>query len=278
VAVLRGVHQIVEQLPAPEMATLAYLLLDPDTGEGWYASAGHPPPLVLDRAGARFLTGGLAPPLGAVTGDMYDQVAVRLRPGDTVLLYTDGLVERRDQSLQHGLDRLAQTAVARNGPDVDALCDLVLGSMLEDRPNSDDIAIVVARLSLPLHGALHLNLPARPTQLSHIRRTLRRWLRDQGVADETANEVLIACGEACANAVQHAYDGAPGPLHLDVSRHGGDVVVVVRDEGRWRTPGEREGGWGVALMRSLMDSVEVDHTSEGTAVTLRRVVFGDGTT
>lgn len=274
-AVLRGVHQIVEQLPAPEMATLAYLLLDPETGEGWYASAGHPPPLVVGNGAARYLTGGLAPPLGVVNGDLYDQVPVSLSPGETVLLYTDGLVERRDASIQLGLDRLARAASGSGDErDVEALCDQVLGSMLEERPNSDDIAVVVARLSLPLLGPLALDVPARPTQLAHARRTVRRWLRDQGVTEEVANEVLIACGEACANCVQHAYDGAAGHLHVDARREDDDVVVVIRDGGHWRTPAERGGGWGLALMRSLMDSVEVEHTARGTTVTLRRAVFG----
>jgi len=274
VSVLRGVHQILEQLPAPELATLAYLLLDPDTGQGWYASAGHPPPLVVGNGGTRYLGGGLAPPVGAVPEDLYREVEVLLQPGDTVLLYTDGLVERRDTSIQQGLDRLAEAALARNAPDVETLCDRVLAAMLQDRPNTDDIALVVARLSLPMHGPLRLRLPARPTQLAHVRRTVRRWLRDQGVPDPDAGEVLIACGEACSNCVQHAYEGATGQLDLELRRDGEDLVVVVRDEGAWRTPGEREGGWGMALMRSLMDSVDIVREPSGTVVTMRRAVFG----
>jgi serine phosphatase RsbU (regulator of sigma subunit)/anti-sigma regulatory factor (Ser/Thr protein kinase) len=274
VSVLRGVSQIVEQLPAPELATLAYLLLDPDTGQAWYASAGHPPPLVLADGRTRYLEGGLAPPVGAVREDLYREVEVQLSPGSTVLLYTDGLVERRDASIQHGLDRLAVAALLQDEPDPDALCDSILGSMLEDRPNSDDIAVVVARLTLPLQGPLHLRLPARPTQLAHVRRTVRRWLRDQQVPEAAATEVLIACGEACANCVQHAYDGSAGVFDLEVRRDGDELVLVVRDEGAWRRPGEREGGWGMALMRSLMDVVEVQHGPSGTVVAMRRAVFG----
>ena len=94
------------------------------------------------------------------------------------------------------------------------------------------------------------------------------------VSDHDVNEVLVACGEACANVVQHAYSGDPVPGVLEVKAHValGNLQMQVRDRGRWRAPADRGGGWGLQLMRGLMDDVVVEHTDAGTTVHLRRDV------
>ena len=115
--------------------------------------------------------------------------------------------------------------------------------------------------------------------LVQVRGAVRRWLRERGIPDDDAAEILVACGEACANAVQHAYSGAaaPGPLAVEAHIVEGTLEMCVRDHGRWRAPVDRGGGWGLQLMQGLMDDVEVKQTAAGTTVRLRRDVAIDGT-
>jgi anti-sigma regulatory factor (Ser/Thr protein kinase) len=276
VAVMRGVHRLVSQLPLPEMATLIYLVFDPATRRLRFANAGHPPALVIGGSGSTYLGDGLAPPVGVTADDLYAEASYQLTEGATLLLYTDGLVERRRESIQDGLDLLRLEAAAHSAADPEELCDRLLSSLVEQGSTADDIAILVMRPALPRDGALHLNLPAEPQMLAQMRRSLRQWLRDKGVAPANEDEVLVACGEACANVVQHAYDGASGYVEIDADLNGNTVHVSVRDRGQWRPAGERGGGWGQSLMGALMDSVEVQRGADGTQVQMcREVQVGD---
>jgi anti-sigma regulatory factor (Ser/Thr protein kinase) len=154
----------------------------------------------------------------------------------------------------------------------------VLTALVGQHPTADDIALVAMRLTPPSDGPLHLSIAAEPQMLVQLRRALRRWLREAGVSAQDENEVLVACGEACANVVQHAYEVAPGALELHASLVGQDLEVTVLDRGRWRPAAERGGGWGRSLMEAFMESVDVRSGPDGTAVTMRRkVIIGSGT-
>src|SRR3989440_1147272 len=101
--VLKRLNDLVRSGENPEMATVAYAVLDPASREIAYSLAGHPPPLVLGHDGAtRFLDQDRAGPVGVVTGASFTQAADALRPGGTLLLYTDGLVERRASRWMRG--------------------------------------------------------------------------------------------------------------------------------------------------------------------------------
>ncbi|MFF0341331.1 SpoIIE family protein phosphatase [Kribbella sp. NPDC004875] len=270
VGVMNGLHELTRELPVAEMVTLLYVLYDPDTGTIRFANAGHPPALLIDTQGSRYLEGGLAPPLGVLARGEYAEATERLRPGATLLLYTDGLVEKRALSIQDGLDRLLAEASGVHSPDLDALCDRVLSALPE---NGDDIALVALQ-SLVLAGApLSLDVAADARVLFQVRHALGRWLRESGVGARDAGEIAIACGEACSNVVRHAYGAAPGDLQVGARLVGTAVELTVRDHGQWRSPADREGGWGLTLIRGLMDSVDVDTTSAGTTVRMRRNVL-----
>jgi serine phosphatase RsbU (regulator of sigma subunit)/anti-sigma regulatory factor (Ser/Thr protein kinase) len=271
-AVIRGVHQIVAQLPMFEMATLTYLVFDPATRRLRFANAGHPPPLVVGDGASTYLGDGLSPPVGVAVDDQFTEAGEELSFGATLLLYTDGLVERRGMSIRTGLDRLMLEAGANSTSDLEQLCDLLLSSLVEQDQNPDDIALVAMRPLSLVDEPLRLDVPAEPQVLGQIRATLGRWLRELGVDATAENEVVVACGEACANVVQHAYRAAPGAIEVTVRLVDESVEVSVRDRGQWRPGVQRDWGRGFSLMGGLMDSVEVEKGTDGTRVLMRRRV------
>jgi serine phosphatase RsbU (regulator of sigma subunit)/anti-sigma regulatory factor (Ser/Thr protein kinase) len=261
---------VVRSLERREMVTLAYVTVDPDARELRYVSAGHPPPLVIEDGVPRFLEERRAPPLGAVAHPRYDEATAAVAPGALIVLYTDGLVERRDRTLDDGLDRLAAVAAAA-GPDPESVCQALTGSLV-DEGTHDDVAIIVARVTAHQSGRFELRLPAITTSLTALRRSLRQWLGDNGGDVDDVLEVLIAVGEAAGNAVEHAY--GPGDAVFDVtgSIEGGMLEIVVRDYGHWRAPRGENRGRGTLLMQQLMDEFEVRTTGDGTEVRMRRAL------
>jgi PAS domain S-box-containing protein len=129
-----------------ELFTVIYAIVDPAERQIEWASAGHPPPLIRKRSGqTAYLEGG-----GGLTGikdSEYPGQREQLDPGDALVLYTDGLVERRGESLDTGLERLAEAAAA--GPsDPTALVDHMLSRLLPGEEElHDDVTALVARLS-----------------------------------------------------------------------------------------------------------------------------------
>jgi serine phosphatase RsbU (regulator of sigma subunit) len=144
VSVMSSLQQLVSQLPL-EMATLIYLLFDPSTGRLRFTNAGHPPPLVFGGGEGSYLEGPLSPPLGVTADADFAEDSRTLRSGATLLLYTDGLIERRSESIQAGLDRLLRVAAEHGGSEIDDLCDHILASLIEPDHVADDIALVAMR-------------------------------------------------------------------------------------------------------------------------------------
>jgi anti-sigma regulatory factor (Ser/Thr protein kinase) len=204
----------------------------------------------------------------------YTEAWARLDGGATLLLFTDGLVERRGDSLTDGLERLEREA-AKDLGDLETLCDHLVASLVGTQV-SDDVALLALRPVSLAEGPLHLRAPAAPVALASLRQTLRRWFREIDAPQQAAHDILVACGEACANAIQHAYGAGEGYLEVDTAVVDGEVEVTVRDTGRWRSVSPSDGGRGLHLMRGLMDSVDVDTGPEGTVVRMRKRVREEG--
>jgi anti-sigma regulatory factor (Ser/Thr protein kinase) len=266
--VLERMNGFVQELETRCTATMLLALVDPDAETVRLASAGHPPPLLIGANGASFAEGPPGNPLGASHFPTYEETVLAMPAGSALVLYTDGLVESPDQTLGSGLELLAELGPSL--PDEpDEACRALLDRALAHGNAHDDVALLIARLDAP-PASLDLVVRAEPASLVEVRRALGRWLRAAGVGDAEAYEIQVACGEACANAITHAYP--PGEAHFAVraSRDGDELAIEVADFGAWRPPRGGSGGRGLALIEQLTDSLEIDRGIAGTTVRMRR--------
>jgi anti-sigma regulatory factor (Ser/Thr protein kinase) len=260
------------------MTTLLYAIIDADWTEVRYASAGHPPPLVLRGDGtADFLWEGRSTPPGVYNAGDYGEGATTLEGGSTLLLYTDGLVEVPGEDLLSGLERLREAA--RAGPaDPNALCEHVIEAMLGERGASDDVALLALRTTPLVPESLRLELTTDPSSLRYARRMLGRWLVQAGATEREVWDVQLAAHEAFANAIEHAYRFGDAVVVFEARCADGEAVLTVSDSGDWREqPTDGGRGRGLPLMKGLMDDVTVEGGGGGTRVELRRRLgLGEG--
>jgi serine phosphatase RsbU (regulator of sigma subunit) len=131
---------------------VAYLVVDPVTGEGVAANAGHLPPLLLSRdAPPRLDPTEAGTPLGWASPR--HQYAFSLHPGNTAVLYSDGLVENRKRGLDTGLDELVSVAAqapAAVTEDPAQLLNYLVDRMLTGYEQDDDVTVLV--LHVPADG------------------------------------------------------------------------------------------------------------------------------
>jgi anti-sigma regulatory factor (Ser/Thr protein kinase) len=188
-----------------------------------------------------------------------------------VFLYTDGLVERRGEIIDRGIERLSD-AVGRYLEFASAsLCDQIVTASMQGSVQTDDIALVAA--SLLRVPRFVDQIPGTPDGLAEARAHLRDWLLAASVGGDEVSDVLLAFGEAVANAVEHGHRANGRPVQVSARIEGDDVLTItVRDEGSWRPRsggGEPHRGHGLVIMRTLMD-VEIDSDERGTAIQMRR--------
>jgi serine phosphatase RsbU (regulator of sigma subunit)/anti-sigma regulatory factor (Ser/Thr protein kinase) len=251
------------------MATVLYALTDPSLQSLRVSVAGHPVPVVAPADGpAELLDLPVDAPLGVRAGLRRRGTTVDVPPGGVLCLYTDGLVERRDRPPDVGQRRLCEAV--RAGPP-EQVCAVVMNQLVgADLPGDDIALLVLRRQARDAVSPLELTLPARPPSLRAVRLEVDRWLRAVGATDSDVMDLQVAIGEACSNAVEHAYGAAAGTLTVTMRIDWPEVHVQVRDTGRWRPERAGDHGRGLFLMRSLADAADVRNGPGGTTVTLRR--------
>jgi anti-sigma regulatory factor (Ser/Thr protein kinase) len=271
-AALHQLDRVVHATFGPGMiATVLFLIIDASRGVVTLSRAGHPPPALRTAAGEiRFLETGTTLPLGIDDRVSAEEVEYHVAPGDTLLLFTDGLVERRRESINTGFDRL-RDAFTHAPSEVEALCDYVLERTVSEQASHDDIAVLAVRVLGPPLGALELTLPAKAGSVPLARHRLRVWLGENvPELDRVARSDLeVAWSEACTNVIRHAYGPVDARFEATAAREEDAIRLEVRDRGHWRSPRGQHGGRGIALMRHLCDEVTVDRRSDGTTVTMR---------
>ena len=251
-------------------ATVVFVLLAPNRSRLRMASAGHPPPVLrLTDGSVLLLDGGRSLPLGATPGTGYVEAEMRIEPGSSIVLYTDGLIERRGESIDVGIARLL-ALVERSTTPVDELADRIVEE-LDFADHTDDVALVAVRLEPVSIPRLSLRFPADAEELAPVRNTLRSWLESHGAADDEIFDIVVAVNEACSNAIEHPVERDGPDVGLEAEVLDGSVSIDIRDHGRWRPAGPRnDRGRGLEFMRALMENVDVARSPDGTHVRLRR--------
>ena len=284
---------LLEHEASGQFVTAILLMIDTQTGRLTYASAGHPAPLRIDEAGGCFLPEIFGLPLGTFECS-YDEAEVSLGPGETLVLYTDGLTEARSGGLLFGEAGLLAAVTTAHGravaeivEDLSAAAELYAGSL------SDDMDVLAIRLRsqesgdstgsgrLPRRATraddlsskeetsrmLEMQLPLRRDAAGMVRQQLRRLLEAHHLPAPTAEAVVLATEEACINAIMHSGD-TDGGMHVSAAVMGDEVLVEVSDGGCGFDvpPFDIQSvpdpllahGRGLFLIHCLMDHVQVD--------------------
>ena len=237
-------------------ATCMFGVFDRETATFAWSNAGHPPPLLLRDGKATFLVEGSGVLLGVTCGAGMEEASTGLQEGDVLVLYTDGLVERRDEPLQAGLARLAAAAERSGADDAEVLCEALLEALVPPATTrDDDLAILVARVRSddPGPGVHRMPFELKPESVALTRGFTAGVLEGAGCRDQVDTAVLLV-SELVTNAVRHAC----GPCALVVNVAAGEIELSVED-GDPRVPvtrhcrGLEESGRGLLLVGALAD-------------------------
>ncbi|MFI0817203.1 SpoIIE family protein phosphatase [Streptomyces sp. NPDC021098] len=245
-------------------ATCLYAIYDPVTRRCSMARAGHPPPAVVSPDGTvEFLDLPAGPPLG-LGGLPFETEELELPEGSHLVLYTDGLIEKRDRDIETGLEMLGD-ALTHPGRTPEETCTAVLDALLPERP-SDDIALIVARTRVLEPGRIaDWEVPADPSQVSGMRAAVAGKLAQWELGDVAFTTELIL-SELITNAIRYATGPIRVRLLCDRS-----LICEVSDNSS-TSPHLRyaattdEGGRGLFLVSQFADRWGTRYTAEGKVI------------
>ncbi|XGP75939.1 SpoIIE family protein phosphatase [Actinokineospora auranticolor] len=281
-AALQAVDAATDRIRGSHAATVCVVILNPRTGELHYSTAGHPPPLVVPADGeARFLAPTGTGPLGVGAHRGPNAVGdERLKPGDLVLLYSDGILERPGREVAESTVELARVAADATADRVmrgdvalavERACTQTVELLTRVTGHTDDITLLAAQLTKPPKPfgrtvlATHDSLPA-------LRRAVDEWLAEADVDQPDSDAVRHAVIELAANATEHAHIDSPDPHSFTVTGELSDTGVLsmrVTDQGRWREPRpSADRGIGLHMTRKLVATLRVEHDEHGTTATI----------
>ncbi|MEU2930932.1 ATP-binding SpoIIE family protein phosphatase [Streptomyces sp. NPDC007251] len=276
--ILGHLNDIVGELGTDAFATCLYAVYDPVTRCLSYASAGHPPPVVIDPEGTiTFLSMSPDPPLG-VAAPPFETIETELPADSMIALYTDGLIESKDRDVSTGMSRLteilsqfvnAMPPLHADASDLDALCATLTSALLPDHGTLvDDAALLLARTHpLDAEDVAEWPLPEDPVAAGQARDLVRAQLTAWDMADENlvmTTELLVS--ELVGNVVRHAC----GPIRLRMLRSRALVCEV--SDASLTTPHIRhtsatdEGGRGLQLVSALCQRWGTRHTRTGKSI------------
>lgn len=272
--VLAALDDFAALIPDARCTTLCCAIIDLTTAQIRYSSAGHPPGLVVHLDGSsETLDAANSVPLATMPSlRERPEATTTLRPGSTLLLYTDGLIEHRRESLADGMHRARATLLDLRTVAPEPLATQLAERLLGQR-HDDDVAYLIYRQSHPVLEPFSAELPADPRYLGPLRQSLRAWLETALVAQRLAERIVLAVHEACTNAIEHAHRFDPDLNATITGTATPDAVeVIVSDHGRWKPPstGPNSRGRGLPLMNRLMDDVTVTAGEAGTIIRLRK--------
>jgi signal transduction histidine kinase/CheY-like chemotaxis protein len=260
-------------------ATAAFGVLHPN-GTFAYSVAGHPPPLVVHADGStEYLWEGRSRPLAGGKPDVARPVATTaLPPGATLVLYTDGLIERRGEPLDVSLQTLREIVTPIGHLPTPLLRDRLVGSLNAGRARRDDAVLVLVRPVGASERQLTYVLRAEAEQVRAARHTVQAWLRQFSIDSERADGFVVAVNEAITNAVDHGSRRPSDVVTIEAAIDGTRLLVCVSDRGQWssdtRATGALGRGRGLALMHLLCDRVETSIARSGSTCTVELDLAG----
>jgi sigma-B regulation protein RsbU (phosphoserine phosphatase) len=282
-------HALCAENDAGMFVTVVCGALDPVTGALVCASGGHDPPLLV-RADGTLRTppieGGSL--LGLIDGGEFPETRLQLGPGEALVAFSDGVSEALDPAGQlFTIERLAAALEGRPHASAKEVCDTVLAAVeafVAGAPQSDDLTLLVLRraeaAAAPAVGPTEVRIEVAP-RLDAIPEALSRltaWLEAAGVPAAPAADLRLVSEELLSNAVRHG--GARSPILLLAAREAALVRLELWDDGvafdplDARAPAERAagepGGWGLALVRELMDEAVYAREGDRNVVRLGR--------
>jgi anti-sigma regulatory factor (Ser/Thr protein kinase) len=275
---LQQLDELMTELGArePHFATCVYAIFDAVAGTCEIASAGHLPPLLIRPDDSNELLDITpAPPMGIGTGAIQSRT-VSIADGSLLVLYTDGLVERRGEDIDVGLARLREMfgpgSAARPLED---LCKVTLAGVYADHQR-DDIAVLIARLRrIAKENHVSWTLPAELTSARRARMLIRRPLKRWGLAELIPSTELLV-SELVTNAVRYAQ----GKIGLRLIREGGLICEVLDDSAalpRLRHPGaDDERGRGLQVVSQVAQRWGARRSQSGKVVWCEQPLPHDG--
>jgi PAS domain S-box-containing protein len=267
---LSAMDRFAALVPGAICSTVFCGILDAEAGRLTYSSAGHPPGILAHTDGQlELLDGGRSFPLAVRPVIERTEASCAVPARATLLLYTDGLVERRRQPISAGIDRAGSALLGGEATAVEDLASQLMTTMAPDDGYEDDVAFVLYRHPAPLE----LAFTADSGQLAPVRAALRDWLRRCELSQRIVQDVLVAAGEACANAVEHGHRYAPGhQIRLRAAATASQLRLTIIDSGRWKVSepaANPHRGHGIPLMRALMQQVTIEPGVTGTTVDMQ---------
>jgi serine phosphatase RsbU (regulator of sigma subunit)/anti-sigma regulatory factor (Ser/Thr protein kinase) len=263
------------------VATVVVARYRPDDGRIWLAAGGHPPPLLIPAQGdIRFVSApGVA--LGWPGAGSQEVVELQLSRNDTVVLYTDGLIESTKDVLA-GLDNLIRAAAqVAQYPSAHVARALVERSLSGAMRRDDSLALVLRRRTPPPPDdqarleAFEYRFSPSPATVPLGRHLLSDWLAHLSVDEAERADLLLVASELCSNAVRHA-SGAPSALSLRAWADGDAILIEVEDDGAGFELNRRyddeipdpdmEQGRGLYVVEALTDEMSVRREGERTIV------------
>jgi PAS domain S-box-containing protein len=242
--VVERANRFLCALVPDELATCCYVELQPSEGTATVVLAGHPPPVMAGQGAATFLHAEPGLPLGVDPGARFAETTVLLPARGLLVLYTDGLVEQPDVSLNEGLDRLVRV-VENASEDLDEVADAILAKTVGPSARDDTALLLVALRGTARYadGDVGRSLPPDPGSAAAARRFVADVLGGWSLSVDDVDVAELLVSELVTNAVLHTAGG----IDVRVRQECGAVRVSVADES-----GERV---------ARLESAEVDGTS-----------------
>jgi serine phosphatase RsbU (regulator of sigma subunit)/anti-sigma regulatory factor (Ser/Thr protein kinase) len=270
--VLQLLEGLATDIDPGQIATCVYAVFDPADSTFSYSVAGHLPPLARFPDGSvHLLDQASGPPLGT-EGWLYRSKTMPLETGTAVVLYTDGLVERRNRDIDAGVDRLVK-ALERASGSSEAICDHLLRRMKLPQAHDDDVAVLVTQVpewsgqQLEVFRSTSLDLLGGGEVAARARAFTSGVVSSWHLPEDLRDKVVLSVSELVANALTH---GKP-PIGLRLRRTDRRLIVEVRDADehmprRQHARATDEAGRGITIVATIATSWGARPLDDGKAV------------